>query len=66
MAKSVMEDIVIEKVFVAGPDVVTWFALHTAKTDPLPTVNWSHVEEGKITRIRAVFDPRPVAPPDHR
>lgn len=63
MAKSVMEDIVVEKMFVDGPDVVTWFALHTPDADPLPTANWSHVEDGRITRIRAIFDPRPIAPP---
>jgi hypothetical protein len=63
MAKSVMEDIVVEKMFVDRPDVVTWFALHTPKSDPLPTANWSHIEDGKITGIRAVFDPRPIAPP---
>jgi ketosteroid isomerase-like protein len=63
MAKSVMDDIVVEKVFVDGSDVVTWFALHTPGSDPLPTANWSRVEDGKITRIRVVFDPRPVAPP---
>jgi limonene-1,2-epoxide hydrolase len=64
MAKSIMEDIVIERMFVDGPDALTWFALHTPDTDPLPTVNWSHIEDGKVTRIRAVFDPRPVAPPE--
>ena len=33
---------------------------HTAGTDPLPTVNWRHVENGKITAIRVTFDPRPL------
>jgi hypothetical protein len=26
----------------------------------LPTANWSHVENGKMTAIRATFDPRPI------
>lgn len=52
--------IVVHKTFVDGPDVLTWFDLHTAKTGPMPTVNWRHVEEGKITRIRVTFDPRPL------
>ena len=56
-------DIVIEKMWVDGPDVITWYELHTANTEPLPTVNWSHIENGKVTRIRATFDPRPIAPP---
>lgn len=54
-------DLVIEHVFVDGPDVATWFELHTSVTDePIPVVNWSHVEDGKITRIRVTFDPRPL------
>lgn len=44
----------------AGPDVLTWFDLHTATTGPLHTVNWRHVENGKITAIRVTFDPRPL------
>jgi ketosteroid isomerase-like protein len=64
MAKSVMADIVVEKMFVDGPDVVTWFTLHTPAGDRLPTANWSHVEDGKVTRIRVAFDPRPIAPPE--
>lgn len=53
-------DIVIRKTFVDGPDVLTWFDLHTAQTGPLPTVNWRHVENGKISWIRVTFDPRPL------
>jgi hypothetical protein len=31
----------------------------------MPTVNWRHIENGKITWIRVTFDPRPLtsAPP---
>ena len=56
----IVTGIVIRKTFVDGPDVLTWFDLHTAGTDPLPTVNWRHVEHGKITAIRVTFDPRPL------
>jgi hypothetical protein len=28
----------------------------------LPTVNWRHVENGKIAWIRVTFDPRPLNP----
>ena len=41
-------------------DVITWFDLHTAHAAPAPTANWSHVEEGQITRIRVAFDPRGI------
>ena len=63
MAENVMTDIDVKVMAVDGPDVLTWFELHTARTDPIPTVNWSHVESGLITRIRVTFDPRPLFPP---
>ena len=34
--------------------------LSTADAGPLPTVNWSHVEDRRITAIRVTFDPRPL------
>lgn len=46
--------------WVDGPDVLTWFELRTATAGPLAIVNWSHVEDGRITRIRVTFDPRPL------
>jgi ketosteroid isomerase-like protein len=46
--------------WVDGPDVLTWFQLRTRKTGPMAIVNWSHVENGRITRIRVTFDPRPM------
>jgi hypothetical protein len=50
----------VVKRWVDGPDVLTWFELRTATAGPLAIVNWSHVEEGQITRIRVTFDPRPL------
>jgi limonene-1,2-epoxide hydrolase len=49
-------DIVIHKIFVDGSDVLTWFDLHTDKADPIPTANWSHIVNGKISAIRVAFD----------
>jgi limonene-1,2-epoxide hydrolase len=46
--------------WVDGPDVLTWFDLRTKTAGPLPVVNWSHVEDGRITWIRVTFDPRPL------
>ena len=43
-----------------GWDVMTWYDFHTPVCDPLPTVNWSRIENGRITAIHAVFDPRPL------
>jgi len=59
-AARVTTDIVVRKVFADGPDVLTWFDLHTAAAPPCPVANWSHVEDGKIDRIRVTFDPRPL------
>jgi hypothetical protein len=46
--------------WIDGPDVITWFELSTDTAGPLPVVNWSRVEDGRITRIRVTFDPRPL------
>ena len=60
----IVTDIVIHKMVVDGPDVLTWFDLHTTVAPPSPTANWSHVEDGKIKTIRVTFDARPLAPPE--
>jgi hypothetical protein len=54
----IVTDIVVHKVFVDGADALTWFDLHTKVAPPCATANWSHVENGKITRIRVAFDAR--------
>src|SRR6476659_4329995 len=56
----ILDDIVVQHVFVDGPDVLTWFDLHTTVAPPAPTANWQHVENGRITSIRVTFDPRPL------
>ena len=53
-------DIDIVKQFVDGEDILTWFDLHTTIAPPAPVANWSHVEDGRITRIRVTFDSRPL------
>jgi ketosteroid isomerase-like protein len=59
MAKD-MDDLKIRVMVADGSDVITWYDLHMRGVEPLPTANWSHVEDGKITSIRATFDPRPM------
>ncbi|WP_238013562.1 nuclear transport factor 2 family protein [Dactylosporangium sp. AC04546] len=54
----VMTDIVVLHSWADGPDVATWFELHTRLSEPCQTVNWSHVEDGRITRVLVTFDPR--------
>ena len=58
------DDIVIRKVWVDGADVLVWYDLHTKIADPAPVAEWYHVEDGKITSIRVVFDARPFSPPE--
>jgi ketosteroid isomerase-like protein len=55
----ILTGIDIRQVFTAGPeDVLTWYDMSTSVAEPVPVANWMHVEDGKITRIRATFDPR--------
>jgi hypothetical protein len=58
----IKSDIVIRKVFVDGPDVLTRFDLHTTVATPVPVANWLHVEGGKITSLQVAFDARELAP----
>lgn len=46
--------------FVDGNDVLTWFEIHPFDGAPVPVANWSHVENGRISRIRVTFDPRSI------
>jgi hypothetical protein len=59
----IVTDIVVHKRWVEGPDVLTWFDLHTTVAPPAPTANWSHVEHGRIARIHVTFDARGFGPP---
>jgi hypothetical protein len=58
----ITSDIVIRKTFVDGPDVLTWYELHTTVASPVPVANWLHIEDGKITSLRVAFDARELAP----
>ena len=57
---TIMTDIEIRKVFTAGSDVLTWYEMATKVADLVSVANWMHIEDGKITRIRAAFDPRGI------
>jgi hypothetical protein len=58
----IISEIVIQKVFVDGKDVLTWYDMHTTVASPVPVANWLHVVEGKITALRVAFDARELAP----
>ena len=57
---TIMTGIEIRKVFTDGSDVLTWYEMATKVADLVPVANWMHIEDGKITRIRAAFDPRGI------
>ena len=57
----IMTGLEVRKVFRDGSDVLTWYDLATSVADTVPVANWMHVEDGKITRIRAAFDARGIA-----
>lgn len=59
----IMTDIDIEKTFVDGDDVLTWFTLHTSVAESVATANWTQLRDGKIARIRVTFDARGLGPP---
>ena len=56
---TMINDIVVHRRLADATDVMTWYDLVT-DAGALPTVNWSQVENGLITAIRATFDPRPL------
>ena len=43
-----------------GPDVLTWFTLHTLGGTAMPAANWCRVEDDRIQEVRVTFDPRPL------
>jgi len=57
---AIVTDIEIQARVADASDVITWFDLHTSVAPPTPTANWSHVENGRIARIRVAFDPREI------
>jgi hypothetical protein len=59
----IMTGVVVRKRFVDGPDVLTWFDLHTTVAAPAPTANWSHIANGRIASIQVTFDARGLGPP---
>lgn len=54
----IMKDIRIIKILADETDVITWYDLHTKDGKVLATANWTHIKNGKITKIHAAFDPR--------
>ena len=58
----VISEIAIQKIFVDGQDVLTWYEMHTTVASPVAVANWLHVEEGKIKSLRVAFDARELAP----
>ena len=56
----VTRDILVDKYFVDGLQVLTWYHLDTEVGMVGPVANLSEVLDGKITSIRVALDPRPL------
>lgn len=41
-------------------NVLTWFDLYLDDAPAAATVNWQHVEDGNVARIRVTVDPRAI------
>ena len=50
----------MEKMIADDDDVLAWFELHPKDGEPVPVVNWCHVEDGRVAQVRVTFDPRPL------
>ena len=57
---AITTDVVIRKMLADDDDVLTWFDLHTSVAPPAAGANWSRIENGRIVRVRATFDPREI------
>ena len=57
----IMTGLDVRRVFHDGDDVLTWFDLATSVAETVPVANWMHVQDGKITQIKAAFDARGIA-----
>lgn len=56
-----LDDITVDKMLSDDRDVLTWFNLHPkGGGGPVPVVNWCHVEDDRVQRVRVTFDPRPL------
>lgn len=53
-------ELVVVKRWIDGDDTITWFDLSIGGSGPMPTVNWTHVEDGLIRQVQVTFDPRPM------
>ena len=54
-----LSDIDIIKVVDDGPDVLTWFTMHTKAASPTPAAVWIHIA-GKISRLQITCDPTQI------
>ena len=48
------------RLVVDGQDVFIQYDLVTDVAEPIPTVGWYRVREGRIAALRVFFDPRPL------
>lgn len=54
------EKVVVQRVWVDGDDVLTWFDLHIPGAPPTPVAQWCRVGDGRVKRVQVTFDPRGI------
>ena len=61
----IIDGVVVERVFIDGDDVLTWFTFNTNVAGTLgPIASWIHGDgHGHIDRVQVSFDPRPLTDP---
>lgn len=55
-----LDGVTVEKMIADDDDVLTWFYLRPKDGEPVHVVNWCHVENVRVQRVRVTFDPRPL------
>jgi hypothetical protein len=56
----IVERVAVRAMAADGPNVITWFEMHTHDAGTLPVANWATVDDGAVRRVRVTFDPRPL------
>ncbi|MGB3698653.1 MAG: nuclear transport factor 2 family protein [Gordonia sp. (in: high G+C Gram-positive bacteria)] len=54
------DSFVVRKRLADDTDVITWFDLGMSGAPVTAVANWTHVENGLITRVDVTFDPRGI------
>lgn len=60
MFAETLDGVTVEKMVADDDDVLNRFYLCPKSGEPVSVVNWCHVVNGRVQRVRVTFDPRPL------